>query len=242
MVACPNAVGQYLHPYIVVAVFEKFRPFCKILVRLKVFKDLLPLVLAPAVVQQIRFNEVHIQKSRKLCGILPHGIMFLCKGCCLFLRLFVRIITVDAKALVCFGVIDGSAVVCKTVFLHRTGNISLHGLFKKTVTPETEWIEAIGILLDNAIEASPKGSTIFLSSKKQGDFLELTVSNPAPPLSNTEFMALFGKGVTTKASRDGHGFGLYNILRMTERYHGKILTRNESILNENYVVFGILMP
>ena len=119
---------------------------------------------------------------------------------------------------------------------------TLHGLFKKTVTPETEWIEVIGILLDNAIEASPKGSTIFLSSKKQGDFLELTVANPAPPLSNTEFMALFGKGVTTKANRDGHGFGLYNILRMTERYHGKILTRNESILNENYVVFGVLMP
>ena len=114
--------------------------------------------------------------------------------------------------------------------------------FKKTVTPETEWIEAIGILLDNAIEASPKGRRFFLSSKKQGDFLELTVSNPAPPLSNTEFMALFGKGVTTKANRDGHGFGLYNILRMTERYHGKILTRNESILNENYVVFGVLMP
>ena len=125
---------------------------------------------------------------------------------------------------------------------NRHIELSLHGLFKKTVTPETEWIEAIGILLDNAIEASPKGSTVFLSSKKQGDFLELTVANPAPPLSNTEFMALFGKGVTTKANRDGHGFGLYNILRMTERYHGKILTRNESILNENYVVFGVLMP
>ena len=125
---------------------------------------------------------------------------------------------------------------------NRHIELSLHGLFKKTITPETEWIEVIGILLDNAIEASPKGSTIFLSSKKQGDFLELTVSNPAPPLSNTEFMALFGKGVTTKTNRDGHGFGLYNILRMTERYHGKILTRNESILNENYVVFGVLMP
>ena len=125
---------------------------------------------------------------------------------------------------------------------NRHIELSLHGLFKKTVTPETEWIEVIGILLDNAIEASPKGSTVFLSSKKQGDFLELTVANPAPPLSNTEFMALFGKGVTTKTNRDGHGFGLYNILRMTERYHGKILTRNESILNENYVVFGVLMP
>ena len=51
--------------------------------------------------------------------------MFLCKGRSLFLCFFVRIITVDAEALVCFGVIDGSAVVCKTVFLQRTGNIAL---------------------------------------------------------------------------------------------------------------------
>ena len=125
MVACPNTVSQDFHPYIVVAVFEKFRPFCKILVRLKVFKDLLPLVLAPAVVQQIRFNEVHIQESRQLCGILLCGVMLQRKGCCLFPRFFVRVITVDAEALACFGVIHGSAVVCKTVFLHRTGNIAL---------------------------------------------------------------------------------------------------------------------
>ena len=93
--------------------------------RLKVFKDFLPLVLATAVVQQIRFNEVHIQKGWQLCGILLRGVILQRKGCCLFLRLFVRIITVDAEALARFGVIDGSAVVCKTVFLHRTGNIAL---------------------------------------------------------------------------------------------------------------------
>ena len=125
MVACPNTVGQDFHPYIVVAVFEKFRPFCKILVRLKVFKDLLPLVLAPAVVQQIRFNEMHIQKGGQYCGILLCGVMLQRKGCCLFLRFFVRVITVDAEALACFGVIDGSAVIGKTVALHRTGNIAL---------------------------------------------------------------------------------------------------------------------
>ena len=125
MVACPNTVGQDFHPYIVVAVFEKFRPFCKILVRLKVFKDLLPLVLASTVVQQIRFNEMHIQKGGQYCGILLCGVMLQRKGCCLLLCLFVRVITVDAEALVCFGVIDGSAVVCKAVFLHRTGNIAL---------------------------------------------------------------------------------------------------------------------
>ena len=92
---------------------------------LKVFKDLLSLVLAPAVVQQIRFNEVHIQKGGQLCGILLCGIMLQCKGCCLFLRLFVRIITVDAEALACFGIIHGSAVIGKTIFLHCTGNIAL---------------------------------------------------------------------------------------------------------------------
>ena len=125
MVACPNTVGQDLHPYIVVAVFEKFCPLRKILVRLKVFKDLLPLVLAPAVIQQIRFNEVHIQKGGQFCGILPRGVMLQRKGRSLFLRFFVLVITVDAEALTCFGVIDGSAVIGKTIFLHRTSNIAL---------------------------------------------------------------------------------------------------------------------
>ena len=125
MVACPNAVGQDFHPYIVVAVFQELRAFRKALVRLKVFKDLLPLVLAPAVIQQIRFNEVHIQEGGQLCSILLCGVMFQRKGCGLFPRFFVRIITVDTEALVCFGVIDGSAVIGKTIFFHRTGNIAL---------------------------------------------------------------------------------------------------------------------
>lgn len=120
--------------------------------------------------------------------------------------------------------------------------LQLHGLFKKTAVPETEWIEAMGILLDNAIEASPKGSTIYMSSRKSGDYLELLVSNPGQAMSTTEFMALFRRGVTTKSSPGDRGFGLYNILRMTERYHGKILTRNEVISGENYVVFGLLLP
>ena len=93
--------------------------------RLKIFKNLLSLVLAPTVIQQIRFNEVHIQESRKLRTVGGYGVVLQRKGCCLLLRFFVRIITVDAKALACFGVIHGSAVVCKAVFLHRTGNIAL---------------------------------------------------------------------------------------------------------------------
>ena len=72
--------------------------------------------------------------------------------------------------------------------------------------------------------------------------MELLVKNPAPAMSNTEFMALFQKGFTTKSSHEGRGFGLYNILRSMERDHGKIVTRNEQIAGENHVVFGVLLP
>lgn len=86
-------------------------------------------MLAPAVVQQVRFNKVHIQKGGQFCGILLCGVMLQHKGCCLLLCLFVRVITVDAEALVCFGVIDSSAVIGKTIFFHRTGNIALRCYF-----------------------------------------------------------------------------------------------------------------
>lgn len=96
--------------------------------------------------------------------------------------------------------------------------------------------------MDNAVEASGKGALISVKSRQSGEFLELTVSNPAPPLSNTEFIRLFRKGVTSKKDHASHGFGLYNIRRITERCHGKIITRNEQDGGGNHVVFGVLLP
>ena len=62
MVAYPNFIrtGQDFHPYIVVAVFQEFRAARHIPVGLEIRKDLLPRMLAPAVVQQNRFYEVFI--------------------------------------------------------------------------------------------------------------------------------------------------------------------------------------
>lgn len=127
-------------------------------------------------------------------------------------------------------------------FLDINVELEFKGPFKKSTTPETAWIEVIGILFDNALEASSAGDTVYLKTRQKDKFLELTVWNPAVPLSNTEFMKLFGKGVTTKQDWYSHGFGLYNVLKLAERCHGKILTRNETIGEKNYVVFGILLP
>lgn len=126
--------------------------------------------------------------------------------------------------------------------LHIEILAELRSEFRKSPLPETEWVEIIGILLDNAVEASKGGDQIHVRFCKTERSVELTVSNPFPPMSNTEFMRLFGKGVTTKQKEGGmHGYGLYNVLSIMERFHGKVITRNEIRNDRNYVVFGVKM-
>lgn len=121
-------------------------------------------------------------------------------------------------------------------------DIELEGALKGGITPETEWIEVIAILMDNAIEASDCGSSIYVRSRQKENKIEFTVSNKAHPLSNSEFIRLFQKGVTSKSDKQLHGYGLYNIMRIVERYNGKIITKNKEINSENYVVFGVELP
>ena len=149
-----------------------------------------------------------------------------------------ELLACDSKIIA--GMLFGKMKQAEAAAIHL--EIELRAPFNKGLTPETAWLELIGILLDNAIEASPEGSTIYLKSKPQGSYLALWVSNPAPFMSNTAFMSLFRRGATTKAEQGAHGFGLYNVLRTAERYRGKIITRNEQTAEENYVVFGVLLP
>lgn len=128
-------------------------------------------------------------------------------------------------------------------YLHLNLVVELQSKFKESSLPETGWIELLGILLDNAMEASEEGGRIYVKAIRKDGWTELTVSNPFSPMSNTEFMRLFRRGVTSKGSeRESHGFGLHNVQTMMERFHGKIITRNEVRDGVNYVVFGVLVP
>lgn len=149
-----------------------------------------------------------------------------------------ELLTCDSKIIA--GMLYGK--IKQAEFSEVKLQIELHGFFKKSTMPETEWIELLGILLDNALEASCGGDTIYLNSRQIDHYLELTVSNPNAPMSNSEFIKLFKKGVTTKKDKSSHGYGLYHLRRITEHYHGKILTRNEQRSKKSYVVFGVLIP
>ena len=52
-----------------------------------------------------------------------------------------ELLSCDSKMIA--GMLFGKIKQAEVANLHI--ELSLHGLFKKTVTPETEWIEAIGI-------------------------------------------------------------------------------------------------
>nr|WP_326165711.1 ATP-binding protein [uncultured Oscillibacter sp.] len=106
---------------------------------------------------------------------------------------------------------------------------------------ETGWIELIGILVDNALEASSSGDTIFLRADNENGMVRLTVSNPCPPVSNIKLTEMFKRGWSTKADT-GRGYGLFNARRLVEQHGGKIIIRNERMCGQNYLTIGALVP
>ncbi len=105
---------------------------------------------------------------------------------------------------------------------------------------EADWVELIGILMDNAMEASAAGDTIYVEASEEDHTLRFTVSNPCPPRSNTELAAMFRRGWSTK-NGDGHGYGLYNVRLMVEHHHGKLLVKNSQRAGRSYLTIGALI-
>jgi two-component system sensor histidine kinase AgrC len=118
----------------------------------------------------------------------------------------------------------------------------INAQFKKSLVQEADWIEIIGILMDNAIEASNPLDTILIRACVSNGHVSVLVSNPHEAFTNTQFVQMFRRGFTTKKNLSyANGHGLANVLKIVERYHGKIITRNETLDNTNYVTIGVLL-
>ncbi len=118
----------------------------------------------------------------------------------------------------------------------------LNAQFKKSLVQEVDWIEMIGILMDNAIEASNDRDTILVRTEAKDGHISVLVSNPHEAFTKKQFIRMFRRGFTTKKHASYvNGQGLANVDRIVERYHGKIITRNETIENKNHVTIGVVM-
>ena len=123
---------------------------------------------------------------------------------------------------------------------HIKVEIDLSGSFLHCSLPESDWVEIIGVLLDNALEAAAPDDTIYLRLEDQDGALRFTVSNPCPPKSNTELAEMFRRGWSTKAEQ-GRGYGLFNVRQMVERRGGRLVVRNEDMDGRNYLTIGAII-
>lgn len=123
---------------------------------------------------------------------------------------------------------------------HVQVEVSIAGAFLHRSLSESDWVEVIGVFLDNALEASEVDSTVYLRAVDEDGTLRLTVSNPCCPKSNVELEEMFRRGWSTKPGQ-GRGYGLYNVRRLVEQRNGKLITRNEEIGGENFLTIGVLI-
>ncbi len=113
---------------------------------------------------------------------------------------------------------------------------------KEAAMRELDVVEIVGILMDNAIEASNTGDIIYVNIEHHNDGLSISVSNPYEMQSTTEFIRMFRRGFSTKAGSGARGYGLANVKEIAERQGGKLLTRNETLHERNYVTIGVIFP
>lgn len=102
-----------------------------------------------------------------------------------------------------------------------------------------ELIEAIGILLDNAEEASKSEARVILSISKKGKLNFIEVANEHAYISANTCKLMFSEGYSTKEGIN-RGLGLYNLTLIIKKYKGKYIIQNTNIENKNYVVIKLL--
>lgn len=110
----------------------------------------------------------------------------------------------------------------------------------RTNLKDYELIEVIGNLIDNGFETGVNNNAVFLKLKKEEDMNVIEVKNKHSYLKNNTIIQLFNIGYSTKL-KDGRGYGLPNMKKIVDKHGGRIVIANESIGDENYVVFKILL-
>jgi two-component system sensor histidine kinase AgrC len=122
-------------------------------------------------------------------------------------------------------------------------NVSIFNSFLVTSVPEYRLIRMVGILVDNALEAIPAGGSATLQLDSVSNRITIVTINEGPFITDELQNNLFKKGYTTKLKNDGkkHGYGLSNLLEMTEEYSGEVLLENITLNGKVCVRFEVVV-
>ncbi len=117
--------------------------------------------------------------------------------------------------------------------------------------PEYILVEMIGILINNALEATSEGGCIKILMDCDAESFGFEIKNPGKPFSEDEKARIFEAGYTTKIIPDNkkppvtsnealRGFGLSSLKRLADEYDCDIILDNDAENDENYIVFRLI--
>lgn len=119
--------------------------------------------------------------------------------------------------------------------------LELRSYVLESALKEYELIEYMGILIDNALEATDPEGTVYASLDSADGTIVFEIKNPGPKLTPLLCRQMFERGYTTRDSRAGErGLGLYKLSRFAERTGREIFLENEELEGVNYLVFRIV--
>lgn len=120
--------------------------------------------------------------------------------------------------------------------------ITIKNYALQTILPEYLFMEFLGILIDNAIEAVTEGDTIFLTLDSTQSKIYVEITNPGPIIDGVLLHNMFQKGYTTKTSnKEQHGLGLFYLKNKLATYNGTVTVFNHTEHGTDYITFKIFV-
>lgn len=110
-----------------------------------------------------------------------------------------------------------------------------------TKVPEYDLIRILGILIDNAVEATDVGHTLYLILDSRDGHMLIQTKNEGRELSAGVRKKMFVRGYSTKTT-DPHstrGQGLPNLNELVRHYNGKIYLENEMFHDHIWICFTV---
>jgi signal transduction histidine kinase len=119
-------------------------------------------------------------------------------------------------------------------------NVNLEPLFPVKIDANLI-AKVINNLIDNALKYSPSGSAIFVESREEGEWIEISVRDQGIGMSDEEMRSLFTRFYRAKNDTTtqitGTGLGLYLTKYFIEAHHGRVEVASEKNKGSTFKIF-----
>lgn len=119
--------------------------------------------------------------------------------------------------------------------------ISINTFNIQSIVPEYNIIEMMGVLIDNALEASSEGDTIFVKISSDNNKLQFKIMNIGFIVTPDFIENIFIIGYSSKSKKNNHGLGLPRLKELVDSFKGELKIYNESNTDKTFICFEFIV-